>query len=70
MSPIYEHGSIISCCVQRTICKLIGSGEVVTSPRINEDGTAVEEYNNGEISGAGVSSPHQNGKNPKCVNVV
>jgi hypothetical protein len=50
--------------------ELIGSGEVVTSPRINEDGTAVEEYNNGEISGAGVSSPHQNGKNPKCVNVV
>ena len=49
--------------------ELIGSGEVVTSPRINEDGTAVEEYNNGEISGAGVSSPHQNGKNPKCVNV-
>lgn len=50
--------------------ELIGSGEVVTSPRINEDGTAVEEYNNGEISGVGVSSPHQNGKNPKCVNVL
>lgn len=49
--------------------ELIGSGEVVTSPRINEDGTPVEEYNNGDISGVGVSSSHENGKNSKCVYV-
>ena len=40
---------------------LIGSGQIATSPRINEDGSPVEEYHGGEISGAEDSRPHQNG---------
>ncbi|XP_024367093.1 rab GTPase-activating protein 22 [Physcomitrium patens] len=40
---------------------LIGSGQYATAPRINEDGSPVEEYNGGEISGAEENSPRRNG---------
>uniref|UniRef100_A0A7I4AKK1 Rab-GAP TBC domain-containing protein n=1 Tax=Physcomitrium patens TaxID=3218 RepID=A0A7I4AKK1_PHYPA len=38
---------------------LVGSGQIATSPRINEDGSPVEEYNSGEISVADEISHHQ-----------
>ncbi|KAG0578579.1 hypothetical protein M758_4G030700 [Ceratodon purpureus] len=40
---------------------LIGSGQIATAPRVNEDGSPVEEYHGGEISGADDIRQHQNG---------
>jgi hypothetical protein len=40
---------------------MIGSGQIATSPRINEDGSPVEEYHGGEISGAEDSTQQRNG---------
>jgi len=40
---------------------MIGSGQIATAPRINEDGSPVEEYHGGEISGADESRSYRNG---------
>lgn len=45
----------------RAMDDMIGSGQIATSPRINEDGSPVEEYHGGEISGAEDSRSYRNG---------
>lgn len=45
----------------RAMDDMIGSGQIATAPRINEDGTPVEEYHGGEISGADENRSFRNG---------